>query len=184
MEVFWARGYADTSMADLTRVMGVAAPSLYAAFGNKEQLFREAVKLYENTEGAALWSVVDASRTAREAIEGLLLATAEANGRVGRPTGCLVTLSGAHPDALPGRACEELAETRRAALGAMEARLRRGRDAGEIAPDADLAAIAAFYTTVHQGMVFRARDGATPDELRGTAQAAMMAWEGLARPQG
>lgn len=180
MEVFWAKGYADTSMTDLTQAMGVAAPSLYAAFGSKEDLFREAVKLYEDTEGAALWSVVDASRTAREAIEGLLLATAEANGRVGRPTGCLVTLSGAHPDALPGRACQELTETRRAALTAMEDRLRRGRDAGEIAPDADLAAMAAFYTTVHQGMVFRARDGATSDELRGTARAAMLAWDGLA----
>ncbi len=182
MEVFWARGYADTSMADLTRAMEIAAPSLYAAFGSKEQLFREAVKLYEDTEGAALWSVVDASRTAREAIEGLLLATAEANGRVGRPTGCLVTLSGAHPDALPGRACEELTETRRAALEAMEARLRRGQEAGEIAPDADLAAMAAFYATLQQGMVFRARDGAAPDELRRTAAAAMLAWDGLAWP--
>lgn len=180
MEVFWAKGYADTSMTDLTRAMGVAAPSLYAAFGSKEDLFREAVKLYQSTEGAALWSVVDASRTAREAIEGLLLATAEANGRVGRPTGCLIILSGAHPDALPGRACEELTQTRRATLEAMQARFRQGMEAGEIAPDADLAAMAAFYTTVHQGMAFRARDGATADELRGTARAAMTAWDGLA----
>ena len=103
-----------------------------------------------------------------------------ANGRVGRPRGCLVTLSGAHPDALPGRACEELAETRRAALAAMHDRLRRGRDAGKIAPNADLAAMAAFYTTVQQGMVFRARDGATAKELGSTAHAAMLAWDGLA----
>lgn len=180
VRVFWAKGFAGASMTDLTAAMGIASPSLYAAFGSKEDLFREAVKLYAETEGAALWSVVEASKTAREAVEGLLLATAEANGRVGRPSGCLVILSGAHPDALPGRACEELSETRRATLDAMEARLRQGMEAGETAPDADLAAMAAFYTTVHQGMVFRARDGATPDELRGTARAAMMAWDGLA----
>lgn len=182
MELFWARGYADTSMTDLTQAMGVAAPSLYAAFGSKEQLFREAVKLYENTEGAAVWSVIDASPTAREAIEGLLLATAEANSRVGRPRGCLVTLSGAHPDALPDLACKELTATRRTALQGIEARLRRGQEAGEIAPDADLAAMAAFYATLQQGMVFRARDGAAPDELRRTAGAAMLAWDGLAWP--
>lgn len=182
MEVFWAKGYADASMADLTAAMGIASPSLYAAFGSKEELFREAVKLYEKTEGAALWGVVEASKTAREAIGTLLLATADANGRVDLPRGCLVILSGAHPDALPGRACEELSKSRRLTLDALEARLRQGMEAGEIAADADPGAMAAFYATVHQGMVFRARDGATPDELRGTARAAMMAWDGLAGP--
>lgn len=180
MEVFWARGYADTSMTDLTRAMGIASPSLYAAFGSKEDLFREAVKLYQQSEGGMLWAAVEAGETAREAIEGLLLATAEANGRPDRPTGCLIVLSGAHPDALPGGACGELSDIRRHAMAALEDRFRQGLEAGEIAPDADLAAMTAFYATVHQGMVFRARDGATSDELRATARAAMMAWDGLA----
>lgn len=180
MEVFWAKGYANASMADLTRAMGINSPSLYAAFGSKEQLFREAVKLYQQSEGAALWKSLEEGRTAREAMEGLLLATAEANGRPDRPTGCLIILSGAHPDALPGGVCGELSEIRAHTMAALEDRFRQGRDAGEIAADADLAAMAAFYTTIHQGMVFRARDGATPDELRGTARAAMLAWEGLA----
>lgn len=181
MELFWAKGYADTSMTDLTQAMGINSPSLYAAFGGKEALFREAVRLYGETEGAALWRpIADDGLTAREAMQGLLFATAEANGRVGKPTGCLVILSGAHPDALPGGACRELDEIRKATLIAMEARLRQGQDAGEIPAGADLAAMAAFYATVHQGMVFRARDGAAPDELRGTARGAMMAWDGLA----
>lgn len=180
MEVFWAKGYADASMAELTAAMGINSPSLYAAFGSKEQLFREAVKLYQQSEGGALWKAVEAGATAREAIEGLLVATAEANGRPDRPTGCLVVLSGAHPDALPGGACGELSDIRKHAISALEDRIRQGQAAGEIAPDADIAAMTAFYTTVHQGMVFRARDGATPDELRGTARAAMLAWDGLA----
>ena len=180
MEVFWAKGYADASMADLTAAMGIGSPSLYAAFGSKEQLFREAVRLYQQSEGGALWKAVEAGATARDAMEGLLLATAEANARPDRPTGCLVVLSGAHPDALPGGACDELSDIRNHTLTALEDRFRQGQAAGEIAPDADLAAMTAFYATVHQGMVFRARDGATPDELRGTARAAMLAWEGLA----
>jgi len=65
-------------------------------------------------------------------------------------------------------------------MAAMRDRLRAGQDAGEIGPDADPAAIAAFYLTVQQGMTFRAREGATVDELTATARAAMLAWDGLA----
>lgn len=179
LEVFWAKGYADASMAELTTAMGVNAPSLYAAFGSKEALFREAVRLYSEREGAALWASMSEAPTAREAIEGLLLATAEASGRCDRPKGCLLVLSGAHPDGLPDGACGEVAQIRRDSFAAMEARIRDGQAAGEIAARADPTAIAAFYTTVQQGMTFRAREGATPEELRATARAAMMAWHGL-----
>lgn len=180
LSVFWSKGYADTSMTDLTGAMGINSPSLYAAFGSKEDLFREAVRLYTGTEGAALWASMREARTAREAIEGLLLATAEVNGKIDRPKGCLLVLSGAHPDALPEEACDEVSKIRADSLAAMEERLREGQAAGEIAPDADPAAIAAFYATVQQGMTFRAREGATTDELAATARAAMMAWDGLA----
>ena len=179
-QVFWAKGYADASMADLTRAMGINSPSLYAAFGSKEDLFREAVRLYAETAGAALWASMREAPTAREAMEGLLLATAEANSRCDRPRGCLLVLSGAHPDALPDGACDEVAKIRTDSMAVMRDRLRAARAAGEIAPDADPDAIAAFYTTVQQGMTFRAREGATPDELAATARAAMLAWAGLA----
>ena len=89
-------------------------------------------------------------------------------------------LSGAHPDGLPRGLCDQLGDIRAQTVTRLEARLRQAREAGEIGSDADPAAIAAFYATVHQGMSFRARDGATPEELRGTARAAMLAWDGLA----
>jgi AcrR family transcriptional regulator len=179
MRVFWTKGYADTSMADLTEAMGINSPSLYAAFGNKEQLFREAVQLYEQSNSGVLCSAM-ASATAREAMEAVLMATAGAADVEDRPTGCLVALSAAHPDALPPAACDDIRQIRESTIATTETRLRQGRDAGEIAPDADLKAMAAFYATVQQGMAFRARNGATADELRGTARAAMLAWDGLA----
>lgn len=179
LRVFWTQGYADTSMADLTEAMGINSPSLYAAFGSKEQLFREAVRLYEESNSGVLCDAM-ASATAREAIEAVLLATAGAAEVQDRPTGCLVVLSAAHPDALPPAACDDIRNIREGALAAIEDRLRKGRDVGEITPEADLAAMAAFYATVQQGMAFRARNGATADELRGTARAAMLAWDGLA----
>ncbi len=179
MRVFWAKGYADASMADLTGAMGINSPSLYAAFGSKEQLFREAVKLYQSSEGGAFCAAMGAA-TARDAVEAALLAVAAAAECPDRPPGCLVLMAGAHPDALPRAACNDLSAVRAGALAALEDRLRQGRDAGEMAPGADLAAMAAFYNTVQQGMVFRARDGAAAGELRGTARAAMLAWDGLA----
>jgi len=51
MELFWIKGYEGASMTDLTSAMGIASPSLYAAFGSKEELFRRAVQHYGATEG-------------------------------------------------------------------------------------------------------------------------------------
>lgn len=179
MEVFWAKGYADASMAELTAAMGVSAPSLYAAFGSKEQLFREAVELYQRTQGADAWRCLDGDMPVRDAVEALLLATAESAACPDKPRGCLIVLSGAHPESLPAGVCGEMRNIRAGTTERLEARLRQARAAGEIGPRADPAAIAAFYATVQQGMNFRARDGAAAEELRGTARAAMMAWRGL-----
>ena len=181
--VFWTKGYADASITDLTGAMGVNSPSLYAAFGSKEDLFREAVRLYTETEGAALWASMTEAATAREAIEGLLLATAAVSGQCDRPKGCLLAVSGVNPDSLPQNACGDVTRIRQASMASMAERLRAGQAAGEIAPTADPAALAAFYIPVQQGMALRAREGATPEELTSTARAAMLAWDGLASPQ-
>lgn len=176
LEVFWAKGYGDASMAELTAAMGVSAPSLYAAFGSKEALFREAVELYQRTQGEDAWAQLEGGAPVRDAIEALLLAAAEAAACPDKPKGCLIVLSGAHPDQLPDGVCSELEDIRARSMARLETRLREARASGEIGPDSDPAAIAAFYATVHQGMNLRARDGATPEELRGTARAAMAAW--------
>ncbi|WP_154401311.1 TetR/AcrR family transcriptional regulator, partial [Bordetella pertussis] len=74
MEVFWSKGYEGASLADLTSAMGINAPSLYAAFGSKEALFREAVQRYADTEGARTRRALLEAPDARAAIEGMLLA--------------------------------------------------------------------------------------------------------------
>src|SRR5919112_1807947 len=72
MEVFWQCGYEGASLGDLTAAMGINRPSLYAAFGCKEALFREAVALYDAEEGAEADRALRECRTAREAIEAVL----------------------------------------------------------------------------------------------------------------
>ena len=89
LKVFWSRGYLDASMAELTTAMGINAPSLYAAFGSKEALFREAMRLYADTEGSALWKAVAGAPTAREAVASCSYDTvrAQRTSQQGRPSG-------------------------------------------------------------------------------------------------
>lgn len=176
MEVFWAKGYEGASISDLTGAMGIGSPSLYAAFGSKEALFREAVGLYGRTEGPEIWDAVEAAPTAREAMEGYLRATARSFTRPGKPPGCMVVLSQLHATEASAAVCAALREVRAAGRADLEARLRQGVEAGEIPPAADVAAMAAFFITVQQGMSIQARDGASEDALMKIADGAMAAW--------
>src|ERR1041385_8504455 len=90
MELFWAQGYETTTLADLQKAMGgITAPSFYAAFGSKEALFREAVELYKQTQGAPVVQAMAAGPTARASIEAMLRAAVESVCGHGKPRGCL-----------------------------------------------------------------------------------------------
>ena len=79
MEVFWARGYDGTTLEDLQAAMGgIAPPSFYAAFGSKDELFREVVELYRATMGERIFGPLDGP-TARAGIEGLLRAASSSS---------------------------------------------------------------------------------------------------------
>src|SRR3982074_3060381 len=88
LQVFWRRGYEGASMADLTEAMGITKPSLYAAFGNKEELFRKALDRYVDGPGGYV-QVALAKPTAREVVEHLLLEAADAVTDPNNPPGCL-----------------------------------------------------------------------------------------------
>lgn len=176
MTVFWRKGFVATSMADLTGAMGIASPSLYAAFGGKEALYGEAVRHYATVHGTRLWDAFGAGETAREAMANLLAASARALPE--GPRGCMVTLSGVGEEGCAALG-DGLRQARAEGVRRIEARLARGVAEGEIPERADRAAIARFYVTVQQGMSVQARDGAT--ELERVAAAAMAAWEALVR---
>ena len=180
MEVFWARGYAAASMADLTAAMGIAAPSLYAAFGSKAGLFREAVALYTGDATEDYWLRNDRP-TARGTLEAYLRDAAVGMTRSDRPRGCMVMLSAAQPCDMEPDLYAELKALRVESMTRIRQRLQRAQDEGEIAATVDLNAVARFYVTVHQGMSLQAREGATETELRSLADSAMAAWEPLTR---
>ncbi|MFC4857720.1 TetR/AcrR family transcriptional regulator [Actinophytocola glycyrrhizae] len=177
MTVFWEHGYDGAAMADLTRAMGINSPSLYAAFGSKEELFREAVALYEQTEGAAAMAALTAGPTARAAIVGALRANAVAYTEPDNPRGCMIVLAATTYTDRSQAVRDHLAERRRGMEGLFRARVERGIAEGDVPAGADAAGVAAFYNAVMQGMSVQARDGASRATLVAVAERADAAWD-------
>ena len=161
--------------------MEITAPSLYAAFGDKERLYLEAVERYKSELGNS-GRILAGEATARGAIERLLEASAiELTNTKDHPPGCMVVASAingspesAHLQAAL-RGCRVEAEAR------IRAKIKRGVKDGELPPHTDAAALAKFYMTVMQGMTIQARDGSTQKELLTVARAAMLQWPELGR---
>jgi AcrR family transcriptional regulator len=179
MELFWAKGYDGTSLADLTAAMGINSPSLYAAFGSKEGLFREAVRLYGKSEGGRIWASLKEAPTAREGIERMLCASAEDFTRARKPRGCLIALGALHADEANEAVCRELQHQRAENVELLRGRLERGVAEGELPSELNTQAIAMFYATVQHGMSIQARDGASRKILLAVADCAMAAWDSL-----
>lgn len=184
MRLFWERGYEAVSLSDLTRAMRIQPPSLYSAFGSKEALFREAVALYAATEGAANASSFAAAATAQEAVAALLHGTAARVARAGEPVGCLVVLGALNCTAQNEGVAEFLRELRRQSTSSLRERLERGRLEGDVSPDADLDALANYYSCIASGLSLLARDGAGPNQLRAVADLALLSWDAVAASQG
>ena len=174
LRMFKERGYEGTSIADLTKAIGVSPTSLYGVFPSKEALFEEAVELYQRTEGAFAVATLDRADTAFDAIHDLLVEAATNYTRDDRAGGCFVALGmlscGIEHQAIARR----MAERRLAARDAIKARLDRGKKAGELRQETDTLLLAAFYAATVQGMSVQARDGCSEEELNAIARTALV----------
>ncbi|BBY90890.1 TetR family transcriptional regulator [Mycobacterium gallinarum] len=179
MEVFWEHGYEATSMSHLTAAMGISSPSLYAAFGSKEELFREAVAYYNDTLGATAAAELRERPTAREAISAVLRHHAVVFCDPDNPRGCMIVLAATTSGDDTRSVHEYLAQWRMALETDFRERVERGIAEGDVPAGADAAAIAAFYNTVNHGMAIQARDGADVKKLSSIAEGAIAAWDGL-----
>ena len=178
MQVFWALGYEGATLNELQEAMGgIAPPSFYAAFGSKEELFREAVELYSRTLGAPMMKALEDGPTALDSIRALLDAAVESFCKPGLPRGCFLVF-GAFNNVPSNKNVEDYVRGLRVRRQkAIQKRLRRGVEEGQLPKTLDLAAMAAFYTTVIDGLAIQARDGVPQKALRFSVNCAMAAWD-------
>jgi AcrR family transcriptional regulator len=175
MTVFWSKGYEGTSLSDLTAAMGINRPSLYAAYGNKEQLFRKALERYgegpSSYERGAL-----AQPTARAVAEALLRGAADVQTDPRTPAGCLATLGTTYCAEDSSPVGKMLIAARLAGHAAICERLERARAEGDLPASADPKQLTHFIGAVVCGMAVLAASGATRDELERVIELSMRAW--------
>lgn len=170
--LFWRHGYEGTSIAMLTDAVGVTPPTLYAAFGSKEELYREALAAFRGDERSA--ALVGGSLF--QTLAAFLHRQARRFADPTSPRGCMVA-TGTLRAGEENRSAADLAAGHRSDDLALFVRLLgEAKARGELDPDAAVAAVARFYIAVVQGMSVQAIDGASADELVALADVALAAW--------
>jgi AcrR family transcriptional regulator len=174
MQLFWTRGYEGTSLTDLTEAMGISRPSLYAAFGNKEELFKKAFARYG--EGpASVGRIARELPTARAAVEKLLYEAADALTHPEHP-GCLSVTGGLAGSEESEGVRRDLCAARTAGLEAWRERFEEAQSDGDLPPEPAAGDLARYVMTVLSGMTVQAQSGASREDLRRTVEIALRAW--------
>lgn len=177
MRMFWRHGYEGTSIAELAKAVGINHPSLYAAFGSKESLFREAVEQYATRVAApafqTLWEISDT----REAVAAFLRALARqfTHGPATR-RGCMIAGGELACASEHSRVAREMTSRRRLAQEEIRKRLMGTTHGPASFDNEEATSMAAYIATVIQGMAVQARDGASTDRLIEVANYAMRSW--------
>jgi AcrR family transcriptional regulator len=174
MEVFWAKGYDAASLSDLTTAMGINRPSMYAAFGNKEQLFRKVLDRYAGDQANFISRAIE-EPTARQVIQEIFRGAVNFLGSGEHPRGCLLV------QGTP--ACGDASDAVKRAIIARRLagetlicrRLKRAADEGELAPNAKPVDLAKFIATVVHGMAVQAASGTKRAQLQSIADIAISA---------
>ena len=173
MHVFWAKGYEGASLSHLTRAMRINRPSLYAAFGNKAQLFRKVLDRY--MDGPVAWfGKALAAPKAREVGEQIFVGTARMAADPKIPAGCLLVQGALACSSASAQ--KAVAARRVAAEVALRRRLQRAKREGDLPKNADPTELTHYVMTVVRGMAVQSAGGASRAQLRRVAQIALRAW--------
>jgi AcrR family transcriptional regulator len=175
MRVFWRQGYEGASLTALTAAMGINRPSLYAAFGDKAELFREAVARYGTGPGRYVRRALGQPQ-ARQVAEMLLRGTVAMATDAANPGGCL-WVQGALVASAEGEPIrQEMAAIRERGIAQMRERFERARREGDLPPDTDVPALTLFLVSMMNGLAVQATSGHSRDSLNSAVDLALKAW--------
>ncbi|MFO1242781.1 MAG: TetR/AcrR family transcriptional regulator [Rickettsiales bacterium] len=173
--VFWEKGYEGTSLPDLTEAMGINRPSLYAAFGNKEELFRKALDRYAEKITGFMQEKLSAP-TAYEGVESLLRTMADGHCSKSQPRGCLLVQGALSCGEEAEPIKHELAARRAEIEQTLSKRFARARLEGDLPQAINSEDLARYFATLMHGMAVQAASGATPQTMHGIVDVALRAW--------
>ena len=172
--LFWRHGHQGVSITDLTTAIGIAAPSLYHAFGSKAGLYREVLRRYG--AGGMTADEIEQASSSFEAARQALERGVEVVSRPGRPLGCMVSSGMLMTSPEGAELAAEVRAMRAAFREALQGRIRRDVEDGCLPPGTDAASLARFLAAVLQGISVQALDGASATELRPLVSSALAAW--------
>ncbi|GAA4015900.1 TetR/AcrR family transcriptional regulator [Allokutzneria multivorans] len=175
---FWERGYEGTSMSDLVAALGLASSRIYAAFGSKEALFREAVELYEREEGGFADRALAEESTAREALRRTLREAATVYTRPGKPLGCMVVSAATNCSAANDAVLRWLEQHRVKRTKSIIGLVKTAVAQRELRPDTDAQALGDTFATVLHGLSVQARDGVPRKRLLALVDTTMSLFDG------
>lgn len=175
LHVFWAHGYEGASMSELTAALGINKPSIYAAFGNKEALFRKALARYRAGPVAFVGEAMKAP-TARQAVEKLLIHAVDFFSDKSTPDGCMIVQGALTCGQSATVIQQELVAYRGNFEASLAKRFELAKEQGELATHVNTKLLAKYIATIHQGMSVQATSGATRKELLAIVEMAMKNW--------
>ena len=175
LRVFWEKGYDGTSLNDLTEAMGVTRPSLYAAFGNKESLFRKALDLYEREKLTYIGKALE-QPTARQVAETMLRGAIDNVTSCAEPHGCLgvITSVACGPESQSVR--EDVVKRGETSKRALMERFVRAKKEGDLPAHVDPEGIMRVLVAMLQGISVQANQGATREELERLVESGLALW--------
>jgi AcrR family transcriptional regulator len=177
LRVFWSKGYEGASLTDLTEAMGITRPSLYAAFGNKEALFRKALDLYEREKLAYIGEAL-AAPTSKGVAERLLRGALEMQTSECEPRGCLRVTSTINCGSEAESVRADLHARRASSQKALIERMQRAKDEGDLSVQTDVEGITSYLLAILQGMSVQAGSGASKQQLEELVRTSLAMWPG------
>lgn len=178
LEVFWRHGFQGASLSELTEAMGLSKPSLYAAFGDKEELYLKALDRYLTGRVAQHVSFLDTEPNGRLAVEGFLRSMAKMLTDISLPGGCFIVNGTADCGGtlMPATIEAALRNAQQKSEAKLQERILRAQQEGQLAQDAEVENLAAFFFSLLAGIAVLAKSGAELDKLNNVVNTAMNIW--------